>query len=72
MILDTKVIKQTRNNVYKKYLVKWKGSTNEEVIWMDAQDMLKHWFSLWEIISRGLEVNAPWEYGAQEPSTSSI
>lgn len=41
-ILETKIIKQTRKNVYKKYLVQWKGNPEEESVWMDEQEIYKH------------------------------
>lgn len=63
-ILDTKVIKQTRKNVHKKYLVKWQGIPKEESVWMDEQDIMKHGSALQHLISRRLEINAPREYYA--------
>ena len=64
--MDTKVIKKKRKNVYKKYLVKWEGYLEEEVIWMDGADMKKHRTSLEELISRGLEIKSLGEYGVGE------
>lgn len=59
MILDTKIIKKTRKNVYKKYSVKWASYPEEEAAWMDEVEMNKHDTSLQEIISKGIEINQP-------------
>ena len=66
MILDTKIIQKIRKNVYKKYLVNWAGYPKEEAIWIDEADMKRHDTSLKELISKGLEINQPWEYGVGE------
>ncbi|XP_057853100.2 uncharacterized protein LOC131063302 [Cryptomeria japonica] len=71
-IIDEKVLKKTKNKEYKQYLVKWVGQPIEEAIWMDESDILKHGSSLAQLISTGLEINPPREYGAGAlPQTTS-
>jgi len=38
-VLDTRVVKQTRNKKYLEYLVSWKGQPNSEVVWMTAEQI---------------------------------
>ena len=40
-ILDTKVVKKTRGKEYKHYLVKIRGYSNVDVVWMIEEDIKK-------------------------------
>lgn len=50
-VLDTKVVKQTRKNIYKEYLVKWRGLLDLDATWMDEQTIIKHGTTLQELLS---------------------
>ncbi|XP_059066262.1 uncharacterized protein LOC131857593 [Cryptomeria japonica] len=67
-ILDTKVVKRNRNQVYKQYLVKWNCLPKVDATWLYEHDILKFRCRLEDLFSRGLENSSPGEYGAGAPS----
>ena len=67
-VLDTRVVKKTRNKEYKQYLVKWKGQPDNEAMQMDEQQIQTYGTILEQLISSGLEISCPWEYDAGESS----
>ncbi|XP_059063819.1 uncharacterized protein LOC131856278 [Cryptomeria japonica] len=74
-VLDTKVVKKTRNKEYTQYLVKWKGKPNNEAVWMDEKKIEAHDTTLQQLISSGLEISCPQEYDAgasSNPTQSSL
>lgn len=67
-ILDTKVVKKTRNQVYKQYLVKWHGLPEVDATWLDEHDIMKFGCRLEDLFSSECENNSPREYGSGAPS----
>lgn len=57
MILDTKIIKKTRKNIYMKYLMKCERYAKEEVSWMDEANIKRNGTCLQEIMSKAPEIN---------------
>ena len=52
-ILDTKVVKSTRQKDYLEYLVKWKAHLVEDAIWMSASELEAKGFSVVDLMNRG-------------------
>ena len=67
-ILDTKVVKKTRGKEYKKQLVKNRGDSDVDVVWMIEEDIKKKGATLQVLISSGLEIKFPEKYSARAPT----
>ena len=52
-ILDTKVVKSTRQKDYLEYLVKWKTHLVEDATWLRAADLEAKGFSVVDLMNRG-------------------
>ena len=52
-ILDSKVIKKTRNGTYKTYLLKWKVFLDVETTWMMEANILKHGVTIEDLLTQG-------------------
>jgi hypothetical protein len=64
-LLAKKTDKNTKNNEYYEYLVKWKGRPIEEVNWMITIEIMTSWIGVHEQI-------VPWEFDAGESLKISI
>ena len=52
-VLDTKVVKSTRQKEYLKYLVKWKAHPVEDATWMSAVELEAKVFFVIDLMNRG-------------------